>query len=73
LGRRRLHYLRHNGPEHVLAFAPIRFGNGVGLVIPTLLAWDESAVIDDIKGENWAKTAGFRTQQEQDFFQVLAS
>ena len=57
---RRLQYLRHNGPEHVLAFAPTRSGKGVGLVIPTLLAWEESAVIYDIKGENWAKTAGFR-------------
>ena len=57
-GHRRLYYLRHNGPEHVLAFAPTRSGRGVGLVIPTLLAWDESAVIYDIKGENWAKTAG---------------
>jgi type IV secretion system protein VirD4 len=57
---RRLMYLRHDGPEHVLAFAPTRSGKGVGLVIPTLLAWDESAVIYDIKGENWAKTAGFR-------------
>ena len=28
-----------------------------------LLAWSESAVIYDIKGENWAKTAGFRAQQ----------
>src|SRR6201996_2747188 len=62
---RRLQYLRHNGPEHVLAFAPTRSGKGVGLVIPTLLAWEESAVIYDIKGENWAKTAGFRTQQGQ--------
>jgi type IV secretion system protein VirD4 len=61
--RRRLRYLRHNGPEHVLAFAPTRTGKGVGLVIPTLLAWDESAIIYDIKGENWAKTAGFRTSQ----------
>ena len=61
--RDRLQYLRHNGPEHVLAFAPTRSGKGVGLVIPTLLAWSESAVIYDIKGENWAKTAGFRTQQ----------
>ncbi len=60
---RRLQYLRHNGPEHVLAFAPTRSGKGVGLVIPTLLAWDESAVIYDIKGENWAKTAGFRAQR----------
>jgi len=58
---RRLRYLRHNGPEHVLAFAPTRSGKGVGLVIPTLLAWEESAVIYDIKGENWAKTAGFRS------------
>ncbi|HTU45364.1 MAG TPA: type IV secretory system conjugative DNA transfer family protein [Bryobacteraceae bacterium] len=62
---RRLQYLRHNGPEHVLAFAPTRSGKGVGLVIPTLLAWDESAVIYDIKGENWAKTAGFRASRGQ--------
>src|SRR5882724_5735199 len=62
---RRLQYLRHNGPEHVLAFAPTRSGKGVGLVIPTLLAWDESAVIYDIKGENWAKTAGFRAKYGQ--------
>jgi type IV secretion system protein VirD4 len=60
---RRLRYLRHNDPEHILAFAPTRSGKGVGLVIPTLLAWDESAVIYDIKGENWAKTAGFRAAQ----------
>ncbi len=59
---KRLHYLRHNGPEHVLAFAPTRSGKGVGLVIPTLLAWSESAIVYDIKGENWAKTAGFRAQ-----------
>jgi type IV secretion system protein VirD4 len=59
----RLRYLRHNGPEHILAFAPTRSGKGVGLVVPTLLAWSESAVIYDIKGENWAKTAGFRAGQ----------
>ncbi len=64
-GGHRLNYLRHNGPEHILAFAPTRSGKGVGLVIPSLLAWDESAVIYDIKGENWAKTAGFRSQQSQ--------
>lgn len=59
---RRLHYLRHNGPEHILAFAPTRSGKGVGLVIPTLLAWSESCVVYDIKGENWAKTAGYRSK-----------
>src|SRR5207244_6757255 len=59
----RLHYLRHDGPEHILAFAPTRSGKGVGLVIPTLLTWSESTVVYEIKGENWAKTAGFRAQQ----------
>ena len=33
------HYLRHDGPEHVLCFAPTRSGKGVGLVVPTLLTW----------------------------------
>src|SRR3546814_15613674 len=30
--------LRHDGPEHVLAFAPPRSGQGVRPVIPTLLS-----------------------------------
>jgi type IV secretion system protein VirD4 len=55
-------YLRHDGPEHVMAFAPTRSGKGVGLVIPTLLAWTESAVVHDIKGENWQLTAGWRSR-----------
>ena len=55
-------YLRHDGPEHVMAFAPTRSGKGVGLVVPTLLTWPGSAVIHDIKGENWQLTAGFRAQ-----------
>jgi type IV secretion system protein VirD4 len=55
-----LHYLRHNGPEHVLTYAPTRSGKGVGLVIPTLLSWKHSAVITDLKGELWAITAGWR-------------
>ena len=55
-------YLRHEGPEHVLAFAPTRSGKGVGLVIPTLLSWPASAVIHDIKGENWNLTAGWRSR-----------
>jgi type IV secretion system protein VirD4 len=62
LGRLSHHYLRHNGPEHVMAFAPTRSGKGVGLVVPTLLAWTESVVIHDIKGENWQLTAGWRSR-----------
>ena len=55
-------YLRHDGPEHVIAVAPTRSGKGVGLVVPTLLSWNESAVIHDIKGENWQLTAGWRSR-----------
>ena len=53
-------YLRHDGPEHVLCFAPTQSGKGVGLVIPTLLTWPGSAIVHDIKGENWVLTSGFR-------------
>ncbi len=60
LGQYQGRYLRHAGPEHVMAFAPTRSGKGVGLVIPTLLSWTGSAVIHDIKGENWRVTAGWR-------------
>src|SRR5438552_6300807 len=58
-----LHYLRHTGPQHVLAFAPSRSGKGVGLVLPTLLSWPGSCVVNDIKGENWALTAGWRQRE----------
>ena len=54
------HYLRHNGPEHVLTYAPTRSGKGVGLIVPTLLSWGASAVVTDLKGELWAITAGWR-------------
>jgi type IV secretion system protein VirD4 len=56
------HYLRHQGPEHILAFAPTRSGKGVGLVIPSLLSWTGSVVIHDIKGENWSLTSGWRKE-----------
>ena len=62
LGHHHGRYLRHDGPEHVMAFAPTRSGKGVGLVVPTLLSWTGSAVIHDIKGENWQLTAGWRSR-----------
>jgi type IV secretion system protein VirD4 len=62
LGGWRGGYLRHDGPEHVLCFAPTRSGKGVGLVVPTLLTWPDSAIVHDIKGENWTLTAGWRAR-----------
>jgi type IV secretion system protein VirD4 len=60
LGALRGGYLRHDGPEHVLCFAPTRSGKGVGLVVPTLLTWPGSAIVHDIKGENWRLTSACR-------------
>ena len=53
-------YLRNNGQEHICVIAPPGSGKGVGLVVPTLLSWLKSAFILDIKGENYAMTAGWR-------------
>lgn len=53
-------YLRHEGPEHLIAVAPTRSGKGVSLIIPTLLSWKGSTVTIDIKGENYGITAGYR-------------
>lgn len=57
------HFLRHNGPEHILCFAPTRSGKGVGLIIPSLLVWEHSSVVLDIKGENYNFTAGYQKSQ----------
>ncbi|MCF6217068.1 MAG: conjugal transfer protein TraG [Emcibacter sp.] len=62
LGQFNDRYLRHDGPEHIMCFAPTRSGKGVGLVIPTLLTWTESAIIHDITGENWQLTSAWRAQ-----------
>ncbi len=58
-------YLRDCGPSHILVFAPTRSGKGVGIVVPTLLTWPHSALIHDLKGENWALTAGARKRMGQ--------
>jgi type IV secretion system protein VirD4 len=63
--RSQLRYLKHDGPEHIVAFAPTRSGKGVSLVIPTLLAWQGSCIVNDIKGENWDITSGFRERAGQ--------
>ena len=62
LGQAQGSYLRHDGPDHVMAFAPTRSGKGVGLVVPTLLSWPHSVLVHDIKGENWQLTSGWRSE-----------
>ena len=55
-------YLRHDGAEHCLVVAPTRSGKGVSVVLPTLLTWQESAIVTDFKGELWALTSGWRNR-----------
>ena len=64
---KKIHYLRHNGPEHILCVAPTRSGKGVGLVNPTLLTWMNSAVITDLKGELHALTSGWRRKYANNY------
>ena len=68
LGKVGSQYLRLAGQQSVLLSAPTRSGKGVGVVIPNLLAWTGSAVVLDIKGENFAATAGFRAAHGQPVF-----
>lgn len=53
-------YLRDNAKTHTLLIAPTRSGKGVGHIVPTLLTWQGSTVVTDIKGENWELTSGYR-------------
>lgn len=48
--------------QHVLLFAPTGAGKGTGFVIPNLLFWKESALVHDIKLENYEKTSGYRAR-----------
>ena len=56
----KIRYLRHAGPEHVLCYAPTRSGKGVGLILPTLLSWQQSVFVTDLKGELYELTSGWR-------------
>jgi len=53
------------GDAHLLTIAPTRSGKGVASVIPNLLFYTGSMVVNDIKGENYAVTADWRRQMGQ--------
>ena len=68
LGKSNDRFLIDNGTEHVLVAAPTRSGKGVGIVIPNLLQWPGSAVVLDVKFENYDITANFREANGQQVF-----
>ena len=68
LGWRGGRFLCMPGWEHVMCFAPTGSGKGVGIVIPNLLHWPDSAIVHDVKGENFRLTSGFRAAHGQKVF-----
>lgn len=52
--------LCYTGDSHLLTVAPTRSGKGTTQIVPSLLTYEGSAVIIDIKGENHALTARHR-------------
>lgn len=57
---KRIEVMRDGGNTHIFGFCPTRSGKGTGMVLPTLLTWRHSVMVNDPKGEAWALTAGFR-------------
>jgi len=63
VGRLGPQIIHDNGETHGLLCGPTRSRKGVGVIIPTLLTWGESALILDPKdGENLDVTAPWRSQ-----------
>ncbi|QIT19992.1 type IV secretory system conjugative DNA transfer family protein [Acinetobacter pittii] len=54
--------LKYCSNEFYSVAAPTRSGKGVSIVIPNLLNYPESAVVFDVKSENFDITAGFRSK-----------
>lgn len=67
-GRYKGKLLKFRGQQFVCLAAPTRSGKGVGIIIPNLVNYRDSIVCNDIKLENFRKTAGFRASQGQDVF-----
>ena len=56
-------FLKFGGQQFVALGAPTRSGKGVGIVIPNLLHWEESAVVQDIKQECFDYTSKYRAEK----------
>ncbi|EFP1634777.1 type IV secretory system conjugative DNA transfer family protein, partial [Campylobacter jejuni] len=62
IGKYKGKILRFSGQQFVALGAPTRSGKGVGIVIPNLLEWRESAVVQDIKQECFDYTSKYRKE-----------
>lgn len=68
IGKLKNRFLMFAGMQFVLLAAPTRSGKGVGIVVPNLLNYSESAVVLDVKLENFLITSKFRAKHGQEVF-----
>ncbi len=61
-------FVEDNDYRHILLIAPHGSGKGVCFVIPSLLAFGESAIVHDIKMENYELTSGYRASRGHKIF-----
>ena len=62
VGKWKNRFLLYAGSQFVLLAAPTRSGKGAACVVPNLMNWDESAVVLDVKLENYKITSLFRQE-----------
>ncbi len=60
VGKYKGEYLMYRGQDFLMLAAGTRSGKGVSMVIPNLLTYPDSVVVEDIKGENYLYTSGYR-------------
>lgn len=68
IGRFGNRFLYSKGKDWVTLVAPPRSGKGVGVVVPNLLNYSDSAVVIDIRGEAYMETSGYRRECGQEVF-----
>jgi type IV secretion system protein VirD4 len=61
-------FLATYGQTYIMLAAPPGTGKTVGVVIPNLLSYPDSVVVNDPKFENWNKTSGFRASAGHKLF-----
>src|SRR5882757_3952900 len=70
LGRFGGRYLIMGGQQGAIVSAPPRSDKGTAIVVPNALLFTGSLLCQDIKGELWHLTAGFRQRMGQQCFRV---
>lgn len=66
VGKYKGEYLKYYGQDFLMLAAGTRADKGVSMVIPNLLTYPHSVVVEDIKGENFLYTSGYRRQCGQE-------